>query len=212
MSASANLTPAPPAPVLAFINHVLRQQPWARERLRPHAGRTVRVSAVPFDFTLAIGPEGLVQAADSEVSVESGSHQGSQADVVLQIRLANLPLFALDPERATKDVRIEGDAEFAHTLSTLARELRWDAEEDLSRVTGDIAAHRLMAGARSLQVYARDATQRFGETASAFLIDEDPTLVRTAMAEQFARDVAALRDDVARFDKRLAQLEAKRRA
>ncbi len=197
---------------MAFINHVLTQQPWARERLRPHAARTVRVIAAPFDFTLAIGPGGLVQAADSGMTAENGSHQGPQADVVLQIRLANLPLFALDPERATKDVRIEGDAEFAQTLSALARELRWDIEEDVSRVTGDIAAHRLMAGARALQGYARDAAQRLGETASAFLIDEDPTLVPTHMAEQFARDVAALRDDAARLDQRLAQLEAKRSA
>ena len=212
MSAPSNLTPAPPAPVLAFINHVLTQQPWARERLREHAARTVRVRAAPFDFTLAIGPTGLVQAADSQVTVENGSHQGFQADVVLQIPLANLPLFALDPERASKDVRIEGDAELAQTLNALARELRWDAEEDLSRVTGDIVAHRLMTGARSLQAWARDAAQRFTETASAFLIDEDPTLVRRDMAAQFARDVAGLRDDVARFDKRLAQLEAKRRA
>ena len=212
MNAPPNTISAPPAPVLAFINHVLTQQPWARERLRPHAARTVRVSAAPFDFTLAIGPSGLVQAADSGVGLENGSHQRSQADVVLQIPLANLPLFGLDPERATKDVRIEGDAEFAQTLSALARELRWDAEEDLSRVTGDIAAHRLMTGTRSLQAWARDATQRFTETASAFLIDEDPTLVRKQMAEQFARDVAALRDDAARLDKRLALLEAKRRA
>ena len=211
MRALPNLTATPPAPVLAFINHVLTQQPWARERLRLHAARTVRVSAAPFDFTLAIGPSGLVQAADSGVSVDNGSHQGSQADVVLQIPLVNLPWFVLDPERATKDVRIEGDAELAQTLNALARELRWDAEEDLSRVTGDIAAHRLMAGARSLQAWARDATQRFTETASAFLIDEDPTLVRKQMAEQFSRDVAALRDDAARLDKRLAQLEAQRR-
>lgn len=201
-----------PAPAIAFVNHVLMQQPWACERLRAHAGRTLRVSAAPFDFTLAIGPAGLVQADDSSMAAENGSHQGPQADVWLQIPLANLPLFALDPERATKDVRIEGDAEFAHTLSALARELRWDAEDDLSRVTGGIAAHRLMAGARALQGYVRDAAQRLAETASAFLLDEDATLVRTRMAEQFARDVAALRDDIARFDKRLAQLEAQRRA
>ena len=230
-------------PAIVFINHVLAQQGWAREKLKPHAGRSVRVTALPLDFTLAITPEGLVGAVLQGSPVENGSHQGVQGDdqsksaprsdpkhepnseskressagasrppdVTLRIPLASLPWFALDPERAMKDVRIDGDAEFAQTLSQLARELRWDAEEDLSRVTGDIAAHRLMQGARTMQTYAKDAAQRMAETTTAFLIDEDPVLVRKSMAEQFAREVSTLRDDCARLEKRLELLELKRR-
>ena len=208
-------------PAIAFINHVLTQQGWARDNLKVHAGRRVRVTALPLDFVLAITPEGLVGADSGASSAENGSYQGSQADatacaatppdVTLRIPLASLPLFAIDSERATKDVRIEGDAEFAQTLSQLARELRWDAEEDLSRVTGDIAAHKLMQGARAFQVYAKDASQRLAETGAAFLVDEDPTLVRKSINDQFARDVSTLRDDAARLEKRLALLEAKRR-
>ena len=224
-------------PAIAFINHVLTQQGWARDQLKVYAGRRVRVTALPVDFVLAITPEGLVAAAAGASSAENSSHQGSQADasdqtgrmgatpaasnpashaapppdVTLRIPLASLPLFAMDPERATKDVRIEGDAEFAQTLSQLARELRWDAEEDLSRVTGDIAAHKLMQGARAFHLYAKDASQRLVETGAAFLIDEDPTLVRKSINEEFARDVSTLRDDAARLGKRLELLEAKRR-
>ena len=216
-------------PAIAFINHVLTQQGWAREKLKSHSGRSVRMMALPADFTLTITPEGLVGAPVPPTSPKNGSHQGLQADapdkngladsappsaappdVTLRIPLASLPLFALDPERATRDVRIEGDAEFAQTLSQLARELRWDAEEDLSRVTGDIAAHRLMQGARAFRTYAKDASQRLAETTAAFLIDEDPTLVRKSVAEQFARDVSVLRDDCARLEKWLELLEAKR--
>ena len=222
-------------PAIVFINHVLTQQGWAREKLKPHAGRSVRVTALPLDFTVAIKPEGLVGAVLQGSSADKDSHQGLQADdqkkselksepkresfagasrspdVTLRIPLASLPLFALDPERAMKDVRIDGDAEFAQTLSQLARQLRWDAEEDLSRVTGDIAAHRLMQGARTFQTYAKDAAQRMTETTTAFLIDEDPVLVRKSMAEQFAREVSTLRDDCARIEKRLELLEVKRR-
>ena len=216
-------------PAIAFINHVLTQQGWAREKLKSHSGRSVRMIALPADFTLTITPEGLVGAPVLPTSPKNGSHQGLQADapdkngladsappsaappdVTLRIPLASLPLFALDPERATRDVRIEGDAEFAQTLSQLARELRWDAEEDLSRVTGDIAAHRLMQGARAFRTYAKYASQRLAETTAAFLIYEDPTLVRKSVAEQFARDVSVLRDDCARLEKRLELLEAKR--
>ena len=217
-------------PAIAFINHVLTQQSWARDRLKPYTGCRVRLLVLPLDFKLTITSEGFVAAALPAASVENGSHQGSQsrsqdgflgglpegsngdsqADVTLSVPLSATPLFALDPERAMKQVRIEGDAEFAQTLSQLARELRWDAEEDLSRVTGDIAAHKLMRGARAFQAYAKDASLRFAETGAAFLIDEDPTLVRKPMAEQFARDVSTLRDDTARLEKRLGLLETKR--
>ena len=199
-------------PAIAFINHVLTQQGWARDTLKPHAGRSVRVEAAPVDFTLTITPEGLVGAAPPPSMAESGSRQGPPADVTLSVPLSAAPWFALDPERAMKQVRIEGDAEFAQTLSQLARELRWDAEEDLSRVTGDIAAYKLMQGARALQAYAKDATQRATETGAAYLIDEDPTLVRTSMNEQFAREVSTLRDDTARLEKRLELQEARRRS
>ncbi len=207
-------------PAIAFINHVLTQQTWARDQLKPYAGRSVRVQALPLDLKLTITPEGLVAAGVQASSVENGSHQGPQgsspnqlrADVTLSVPFSATPLFALDQERAMKEVRIEGDAEFAQTLSHLARELRWDAEEDLSRVTGDIAAHKLMQGLRAFQAYAKDASQRFTETGAAFLIDEDPVLVRQSMAEGFARDVSTLRDDAARLEKRLELLEAKRKA
>lgn len=208
-------------PLTAFINHVLEQQPWARERLRAHAGRSVRVNVAPLPaIFLTVGPEGTVQAALPGIATENGSHQGLQADaaarmapdVVLSFPLANLPLLGVDPERALKDVRIEGDAEFAQTLNRLARELRWDAEEDLSRVVGDIAAHRIAEGARTFRRYVRDASQRLAETASAFLVDEDPLLVRAEHVERFARETAALRDDCARLEKRVERLEAARDA
>ena len=222
-SLSAHPPPAPPdfpSPVIGFVNHVLGQHAWARDKLRMHAGRTLKVSAEPFIFHWIITLEGLVGADPQGVSSRNGSHQGLQADVPhealsgapfdvsLTVPLAGLPQFALDSDGAIKNVRIEGDAEFAQLLGQLVREVRWDAEDDLARLTGGIAAHRLMQGAKSFQTYAHDASQRLKETITAFLLDEDPTLVRLSMAEQFARDVSTLRNDCARLEKRLERLEA----
>ncbi len=204
------------ASVTAFVNHVLGQHAWARARLRACAMRTVKVCVLPFVFDWAITPEGLVGAIAGERATKSGSHQGLQtggqapsaADVTLTLPLALLPQFAFDADAAMKSVRIEGDAELAQVLGQLAREVRWDAEDDLARLTGGAAAHSLMQGAKSLRAYAKDASQRWQETVSAFLLDEDPTLVRRSAGEQFARDVSTLRDDAARLEKRLEQLEA----
>lgn len=206
-------------PAMRFVNHVLGQNAWARATLRHYVGRTVTVSALPLVFHWVITPEGLVQALERGTAAKNGSHQGTQADaqvnqaadtpadVALSMPLASLPQFALDAEGAMQQVRIEGDAEFAQALGQLVRQVRWDAEDDIARITGGILAHRLMQGAQSLHATARDAAARLQETVSAFLLDEDPTLVRRAAAQQFAREVSTLRDDVARLEKRLERLE-----
>ena len=184
-------------PLAPFINHVLAQHAWARERLVSHAGKTVRVDASPFAVTLEIKPNGEVGQI-----AERGA-----ADIVFRVGPAQLPLFLGEPEAAMKAVRIEGDAELAQVVGSLMREVRWDAEEDVSRLVGDVPAYRAMQLFRSLTAWGGDASQRMATTTAAFLVDEQPTLVRSDMAEQFGRDVATLRDDFARLEKRLELLE-----
>jgi ubiquinone biosynthesis protein UbiJ len=45
-------------------------------------------------------------------------------------------------------VKIEGDVQLAAELGWLADNLRWDVEEDLSRIIGDVPAHTLAGFAR----------------------------------------------------------------
>jgi ubiquinone biosynthesis protein UbiJ len=48
------------------------------------------------------------------------------------------------------EVRIEGDVQLAADVNWLVDHVRWDAEEDLSRVLGDAPAHALGQAARGL--------------------------------------------------------------
>ena len=47
-------------------------------------------------------------------------------------------------------VRIEGDVQFAAEVNWLVEHVRWDAEEDLSRLIGDAPAHTLANLGRSM--------------------------------------------------------------
>jgi ubiquinone biosynthesis protein UbiJ len=49
---------------------------------------------------------------------------------------------------AKPDVRIEGDVQLAAEVNWLVDHLRWDVEEDLSRIVGDAPAHALAEAAR----------------------------------------------------------------
>lgn len=189
-------------PLPALINHLLSQHGWARDKLMAHAGKSVRVDAMPFVIALAVTPSGAVEAIPDP----------GKADVAFKLSLAQLPLMLADPERALKSVHLEGDAEFAHTLGTLMRELRWDAEEDLSQVIGDVPAFRAMQGVRALNAWGRDAAQRLAGSSAAFLVDEEPMLVRPQMLDQFACEVAAARDACSRLEKRVELLETRNRA
>lgn len=187
---------------LSATNHLLSQAGWARQRLQPHAGRTARLALAPvaeIDFSVA---------ADGHLAEWSGEEP---PEVTLRLAVADLPRLLVDGlETAMRHVRIEGNAEFAEALGFVFRHLRWDAEEDLSHVFGDIAAHRLVEGGRKAAAEGKRSLERAGGNLAEYLTEESPLLVQRKALPGFAEDVVALRDAVARLDKRIGRLEKRR--
>ncbi|MCF8199792.1 MAG: hypothetical protein K9J42_13575, partial [Sulfuritalea sp.] len=86
------------------------------------------------------------------------------------------------------------------------RNLRWDAEEDLSKLVGDIAAHRIVEGGREFAAWQQQAAQNLAENFAEYFTEELPMIARQADVEEFSADIDRLRDDVARLEKRLQRL------
>ncbi|HRM70105.1 SCP2 domain-containing protein [Thauera phenylacetica] len=187
---------------LSATNHLLAQAGWARQRLQPHAGRTARLVLSPvaeIDFSVA---------NDGQLAEWSGEEA---PEVSLRLAVADLPRLLVDGlETAMRHVRIEGNAEFAEALGFVFRHLRWDAEEDLSRLFGDIAAHRLVEGGRKVVEEGRRSLERASGNVAEYLTEESTLLVPRKALPAFAEEVVALRDAVARLDKRVARLEKRR--
>lgn len=99
-------------------------------------------------------------------------------------------------------VRVEGNAEFATELSFVFRNLRWDVEEDLSRLVGDITAHRLVRGAERFATWQRQAVMNFAANLAEYLTIENPLLVSR-------QEFAMHRDAIARLNSELIRLEAR---
>jgi ubiquinone biosynthesis protein UbiJ len=57
-------------------------------------------------------------------------------------------------------VKIEGDVLLAAELGWLADNLRWDLEEDLSRIMGDVPAHALAGVGQRVLAALRDFMAR----------------------------------------------------
>lgn len=186
-----------PTPIPAVINHLLAQEPWARERLAAHAGKVACMDAGLFSLTLKVAPDGMVQTAAP----------GEAANVTIRIRPADLPLILQNRERAFSYVKVEGDADFANTISQLSQSLQWEAEEDLSKLVGDIAATRIVAGAKAVLNNARTSQQKLAENLAEYFLEENPILMRPQAVADFTSDVTRLRDDVERLAKRIGKLK-----
>ena len=187
------------APVVAAINHLLAQEAWARDALAMHAGKEACIDASTVTLRLRVTADGMVEASNAE----------DTANVTIRVKLADLPLIAQNHERAFSYVKIEGDAEFANTISQLGKGLRWEAEHDLERFIGPIAANRLVDGAKGMFDAARAGQQKVAENVAEYFLEEKPLLIRPAMVAEYADDVSRLRDDVERTAKRIAKLESK---
>jgi ubiquinone biosynthesis protein UbiJ len=87
--------------------------------------------------------------------------------------------------------------------------LRWDVEEDLSRVFGDVLAQRMVAGGRRLTAWNKEAAGKLAQNLAEYWIEEQPLLARPAAVRQFLNDADQLRDDLARLEKRIEALTKK---
>jgi ubiquinone biosynthesis protein UbiJ len=190
-----------PHPGARAVNHVLRGSPMALDRLRPHAGRTVAFHVGPFAMALTVQTTGEVASA----------LPGAPRDLDVRISPFLVPRLAAGEEAAFREIEMQGDAELAQEVSFLARNLTWDIEEDLSRVVGDIAAHRMAGAARGFARWGRDASLRMGQGAAEYWTEESPLIASRVKLEGFARDVSDLRDAVERLAKRIERMEPKAR-
>jgi len=107
-------------------------------------------------------------------------------------------------------IRIEGDAETAQKFRDLFKHAQPDFEEELARVIGDIAAHRLAGVARGLAGWGRRASASLGANLAEYLQEEGRDLPTRVEVEEFLAGVDELREATDRCEARLGRLAAKR--
>lgn len=188
----------PERPLAVTLNHLLSRQPPLREVLAPHAGKSARISLGSFQLEFAIAKDGLLQAANQ-----------AEPHVTIRIKPADLPQMLANMDRAFSYVSLSGDAELAKVISEAVQGLHWEAEEDLAPFVGDMAAVRIAQAARTTVQGVRSGGRKLIEQIAEYLLEENPTLLYRKAGEDFAAQVAALRDDVERLGKRIGLLEAR---
>lgn len=185
-------------PEVAFcfvLNRLLEREAWARERLSPFAGACVELHAPLLPTVrLTVQADGLVEPG------------GAEPELTVTARPELIAALGKGEEALTRAIDVSGNARLASEVMQLARYLRWDVEEDLSRLFGDVAAHRLVQAARDFGHWQLDAARRIAESLAAYAADETRVLLRPAELEGHRERLAALRDAIERLGKRIERL------
>jgi ubiquinone biosynthesis protein UbiJ len=185
--------------ITRFLQHLTNQNNWSREYLQPFAGKVVT-----FDFVLA--KANLLILEDGSLAL-AGETAAPEANIHVPPSLA-LRLLSGD-ENAKMHIKIDGDAHLATEISKVLQNMRWDIEEDLSKVVGDIAAFKIGEVSKKTFAGVKKQSINAAEMLSEYWQEEKNILAKKRYVESFNANVDALVSDVARFEKRLEKLVKK---
>jgi ubiquinone biosynthesis protein UbiJ len=189
-------------PFERLLNRNIAASGRARALLAELAGRSmeVRFTATPLRIRLAASPEAL--------SVVPAGEEAADA-VIEGTPLAFLRLASGDAAQSIRagGMEVRGDAEIAEGFRRLLDAARPDLEEELSRLTGDAAAHYAARFAREALDFGRRAGDTLARNFAEYLTEESRDLPVRLEAEEFIEDVDRLRESVDRLEARVAAVE-----
>jgi len=149
-----------------WLNHVIASEDAAVQRLRPHAGRFIRLQltgwppllpALP-DLSFAVTPAGLL---------EWPATPAATPDLLLTVDAANPARMVVEGLSGQRPpVAVVGDAALATDVSWLMDNLRWDVQDDLARFIGEAPAHQLAQIGGKVGGAAREALRTLASFAA----------------------------------------------
>lgn len=185
------------SPFAAALNRLLQNEPWARERLLPFATETLELRAPPLPaLRFTIATDGRLGAA----------LPAAEPSLTVTLRPAALGAALKGEDHLLRSIDVAGNAKLAAEVMFLARHLRWDIEEDLAKIVGDVAAHRLAGLARDAAAWHADAVQRIAGSVLEYAVEEKRMLVKRPALDAFCTTLARLRDGIERLEKRVERL------
>lgn len=181
---------------LGFINHLLEGEAWARARLQPFSGQTARFICGPLVVSVVITECGILASASANDSPA----------VTFTLPASALWRAAGDRAALIAEARINGAADLAECLGFVLRNLRWEIEDDLAPLVGDIAARRLVQGGRSFATWQQRQARELALNLSEYFTAENPLIVGREAVSTFAQEVERARQETDRLAHRLDAL------
>ena len=179
-----------------FLQHLMQQNSWAKAILQPFAGQSVLVTSSLLHTTLIILEDGSLVIAG----------QTNLPDATISIAPSLLLRIIAKDESAKLKINITGDTHLAAELGKVFTNMRWDIEEDLSKLIGDISANKLTQFNRQAIKNVKETGTNLAEMLTEYWQEENPLIAKKYVVEEFCKEVDVMRGDVARFEKKLQKL------
>lgn len=179
-----------------LLQHLISQNSWASHVLQPFAGKSIQINVSFISTSLVILENGNLAIA-GETNIP---------DATVTIPPSLLLRLLAEDEAANRQVSIEGDTQLAAELAKVFSNMRWDYEDDLSNLIGDIPANKISTYARDAANSVKETSVNLAEMLSEYWQEEMPLIAKKRHVEQFNAEVDTLGADVARFEKKLAKL------
>jgi len=196
------MTPELLRPLESILNRNIAASGRARGLLAQIAGRSLELRLASSQFRLH-----FVADAD-RVSIRSGNVQPADA-VIEGTPFAFARLAIGDPVQSIRagGAQVSGDAEIAQGFQKLFAAAQPDFEEELSRLTGDVAAHHLANLARGALDFGRRARDTLARNVAEYLTEEGRELPARVEVDEFLGGVDRLRESADRLESRIAAVE-----
>ncbi len=193
-------------PLQGLLNRRLDDSSQARALCRQLEGKTLALQLAPEAVRgdLAI----FLSVADERIRVRA--EFDAEPDIIVATGLTGLLGLASDhTEQAIRDGRVIffGDADTAQAFQQLLQLTRPDWEEELSRLTGDAAAHQVGNLFRSGLGFGKKLFATVSRNAAEFLQEESRDLPSQPEVKKWMSDIDKLREDTDRLEAKIRLME-----
>lgn len=180
------------------LNRYLAMDEDAGFLLQPLVGKVIAITVTTFNATVYCCP------ADDKIQLLE-NFQG-EVDVRITGSAVTLGLMSVNAAVTSEQPELEGDREIGETFLQLFGKLDIDLEEQLSKYTGDIIAHKVGNLFRSGEGWIQQTLTTFRLNTEEFLQEETRDLPAKAEADIFFAQVDEMAEDVQRVEQMIEKL------
>ena len=186
-----------------LLNAVISMDEVTQQRLAELHGRRIAIEFKEWNLTLLFvaDAQGRLQLSTDDVDAADATIRATPFDFAETMRMERK-----EDQVFKGKITLDGDTRLAQRFSDILAMLEIDWEEQLSKLTGDVAAHQLGGMLRGFQRWARRNQLVMRDNLGEYLTEEKQLLPTAFEVAEWRGEVDRLRDDVDRLAARVVRL------
>jgi len=188
-----------------LLKHILSQEDWVYKRLQQYNGKTAHIRIPPIlELKLVVLETGELSLTDEHSKTETETE--TENETKLTILPALLPRLLMRNESSYEHIDISGDKEFAAELITIGKHLKPYLEHELSKLFGDIPAHRITQAGNNLFQWHTNLLHNLSESLAEYWLEEHQLVIKSHAISSAANHIKVLQDDVDQLEIRINRI------